>query len=420
MGGDTLELRPEQKVLVDKISTALKRLPFYLCIAEMRSGKTYIALGIAKALGFTRILITCPKSVVPFWQETVKAFGLEAHILPYSLLSVRDVKKEKQKIYEYMIIDEIHNLRRYSSRTRAAMKLASMSEYRLGLTGTPLNRDELELYYPLKVLTQGQEVEDFPIPSTKEMWNTTWGVLENPYSDFPTYKLTKRHLFYQGLLKFTLYRRNEKIAVPKTMLLKYKLTERQRRYISLLEDGAFEIDDCRFLRPPSQVGVATMRTKMEQIQSGFLIDDREETHKFASDKWTTLKEHLNPEHLTIIWYKYIAERDKILELFPETSLLWQKAGDEKKLGEGKTKILVCHTASAGAGIEIGQADRAYYTGFFSDYINLKQSNYRLVSQSGATEKVNFLLMSDGALDSIRLSALRKKEATFQSGYAHSD
>ena len=414
MGGYALKLRPRQEELRDIVVEKLKENSFFLLVGEMRLGKTFVALAAAESLTCKKVLVTCPLQVVPLWEENLEALGIEGMVTPYSFLSRRTVRKEKEKLFDLAIFDEVHELRSFSSRTKACEKLARMSKMCLGLTGTPLNRSELEYYYILRILG-GVDAPVFPVPSSKETWLTEWGQVKNPHSKYPTWELRigARAQFHHLLAKVSHFERNMLIRVPKTRLLHYTLSGRQKKYIRELEKGHKEVAGVRFTRVPADIGVIQVRSKIEQVQSGFLLSYRN-VARFASDKWTQLKYHLDEGKLTIIWYRFLEERDKLREMYP-TAVPWKRAGDEERLGT-ETNILLCHTRSAGSGIEIGQADVAYYTGFFPDYVNLKQSSYRLVGQDGQKEKINYILMSNGKVDKIRLETLRQKEALFQQGY----
>ena len=82
---------------------------------------------------------------------------------------------------------------------------------------------------------------------------------------------------------------------------------------------------------------------------------------------------------------------------------------------GRVKYLLCHPASAGAGIDLSFADASLYVGVSSDYVNLKQSGYRIVPQGEAAQKTNYFLLCPG-VDRWRWQRYLQRERNFEQFY----
>lgn len=142
------------------------------------TGKTVIASATICASQSLPVIIVCPKSLIPVWEEEIQEFagqvigstqkiesvdervtGADVTILNYGMLSY-DYSENNQRLLtrlcdldaETFIADEAHALRGESLRSYAAEKLSSGSEYRLLLTGTPVVRDETDVNRLLEIL----------------------------------------------------------------------------------------------------------------------------------------------------------------------------------------------------------------------------------------------------------------------------
>lgn len=150
---------------------------------EPGCGKTYGAIWVTQKLDADRrVIIVCPKRVIPSWQASIKTItGREARVLSRStkagraniedmlngedgwwvinfemLVSLGKAVEAKKwpfsrKSFDMVVVDEVHriaNHRTQSFRTVKALK----SKYRLGLSGTPAGNKPVNIYGVLKFL----------------------------------------------------------------------------------------------------------------------------------------------------------------------------------------------------------------------------------------------------------------------------
>jgi len=87
---DEVVLRPWQVEWATKARDVLLRTHGYIDTSRMRSGKSYIAMWLAKLFGF-RILLVCPVGAMPDWQKACYEYNVElVDIISYQ--SLRGVK----------------------------------------------------------------------------------------------------------------------------------------------------------------------------------------------------------------------------------------------------------------------------------------------------------------------------------------
>ncbi|MBD3377644.1 hypothetical protein GF406_21625 [candidate division KSB1 bacterium] len=172
-------MRPYQKSGYDWL-VFLQNYKFGGCLADdMGLGKTLQALAIllrAKMSGNQRTsLIVCPTSVVFNWQEEVQKFAPELNVLAhvgidrsrpldhlhdYDIILTtygimrRDISFLREKHFYYIILDESHKIKNPSSQTAKASRLLK-SDYKLALTGTPIENNTQELWSQFAFLNPG-------------------------------------------------------------------------------------------------------------------------------------------------------------------------------------------------------------------------------------------------------------------------
>ena len=138
---------------------------------DMGAGKTITSIAIANFNRYKKVLIVCPDSAKDkVWAEAVDAWWVgnptvrvasatrkwkDADVI---IINYEIVKKfEKQLIdtkFDFLIVDEAHNLKGVSTqRTKALKSVAKSVKAKAFLTGTPIMNRPAELYSLLQILT---------------------------------------------------------------------------------------------------------------------------------------------------------------------------------------------------------------------------------------------------------------------------
>lgn len=171
---------------INRTVTAIRSGGGALLAWEPGCGKTYGAIWAARKLGAgRRIIVVCPKRVIPSWRASVKIItGQEAKILSrttkagranienmlsgangwwvinfellVSLGKAADAGKWptvsfSKKSFDMVVVDEVHRIANHRTRSFQAVKTLK-SKYRLGLSGTPAGNKPVNIYGVLKFL----------------------------------------------------------------------------------------------------------------------------------------------------------------------------------------------------------------------------------------------------------------------------
>ena len=135
---------------------------YFALFMEQGTGKTIPALtrilDLLKSGSIVDALVVAPKSALGAWERDIEKFDeLDAEILRDSITLINydkiwrgEDKSPYNKKYGCIILDEAHSIKnRTSRRSKFLLKIATMSDYRYILTGTPIGNGQLENIWSL-------------------------------------------------------------------------------------------------------------------------------------------------------------------------------------------------------------------------------------------------------------------------------
>ncbi len=174
------------KFCLDKFAAGFRGI---LLAMGMGTGKSLLAWMLILALAARRVLIVCPLRVVPVWiTQCERHVGIPVVIIALdedvgSVAEKRELAAEKLRLaesrgvpficvinydsvwrdpfaawaerirWDLVIPDEIHRLKGHHTKTSLAFKrLRRMATYRIGLSGTPIPHNLLDIFGPFRFL----------------------------------------------------------------------------------------------------------------------------------------------------------------------------------------------------------------------------------------------------------------------------
>lgn len=333
------DLRPYQE-------TGLKWLWFLysyglsgLLCDEMGLGKTHQAMALLSAAfneGSEKIfLIVCPTSVIYHWEDLLKRFLPHLRVLVFYgqtrnvedlpqknydvlLTSYGIMRSEKKALgelsFDVAIYDEVQNAKNVSSQTHKA--LASLkAAVKIGLTGTPIENDIMELkalfdlILPHYLPTDAQFKEQFLIPIEKD---------QDPH---------KKELLSKIVKPFILRRKKSEVLLElpeKTEEISYcdLSPEQKTLYKEFFFSQKEQIENDMKDQPEknSVLHVFSLLSKLKQIcdHPCLITKDKESFAKHASGKWELfielLEEARQSGQKVVVFTQYLDMMD-IIELY---------------------------------------------------------------------------------------------------------
>ncbi|UMY67844.1 DEAD/DEAH box helicase [Streptococcus dysgalactiae subsp. equisimilis] len=148
----------DQKSAIEKFS----KLKVGALFMKQGSGKTRVALELINTTDSEFVLFVCPFSTKSNLLDEIKKWGLnrEYEIVGYETVSASDkeylrvMDKLKQTHKPFIVADESVFIKNDKSKTHNRMlKFRDLSEYRLILNGTPITKDEWDIYNQMEFLS---------------------------------------------------------------------------------------------------------------------------------------------------------------------------------------------------------------------------------------------------------------------------
>lgn len=385
-------LLPHQKSAIRLMQRNWEEGVGWSCLQHvMRSRKTTTVLSFLEWVRMTQwrdpfnVLVVCPPKVIHVWEEWTRHYIVGDYVTVMSsgaLSSEGTGEIDYDSIpWDIVVMDELHQYRAYSRRYRRMLKLTKKAKFIIGMSGTMVDKDFEEMFYPITILSKGK----FFGTSSKRTFRQIYCAQVDAYSKYSPWVVTeKAHEEFCREIKPLLHTYNDEtnIAPPEHIMVNYGLSGMQEQWIRDIEDEK-TIPEIAEWQP--ELGPAHRQDKRRQIESGFYLQDGDIIHRFESEKWRKLKEIAEKEEGQIlVWYRYIAERDIIKRtLLKEVDYYCPKAF--QRFQEGKLRILMAHPRAAGAGIDFSCADAAVFVTPNPSSCDIMQGFYRL-SRVGSTEQ----------------------------------
>ncbi|MDU6263742.1 MAG: DEAD/DEAH box helicase [Anaerocolumna aminovalerica] len=422
------KLYPHQYKAVEK----LQKIKVGALYMEMGTGKTRVALELIKlrldAGKVDHVLWLCPCSVKESLKRDIKKHttgdlsmfticGIET--LSSSIRANAILLRLVQEKKVYLIVDESNLVKNHrAKRTTNITKLAEFCPYKLILNGTPITKNEKDLFSQWYIL-------DWRILGYQSFWSFEANHLE--YDDFGRIRRTLNLDYLVGKIAPYTYqvKKNECLDLPrKTYDTVYcHLTERQREhYQNVANDLLLELDE---LEPHT---IYRLFTGLQNVISGLkvTVETNLKSKPFFNNpldnpRIETLLNLINKiEEKAIIFCKYTHEIETITELINGKygegtavkfygELNQKKRQNNLKKFENEARFLVANKTCAGYGLNLQFCSYAIYYSNDWDYATRGQSEDR-VHRMGQENNVHYIdICAAYTLDERILECLRKKE-----------
>ena len=356
----------------------------FLC-DEMGLGKTHQAMALLAAASNSnpagKFLVVCPTSVIFHWENLLRKFlprlrvyvyyGAQRTLVDFHqnhdllLTSYGTLRSEKSFLsevpFDISIFDEIQIAKNSSSQTHKALKLIQAT-IRLGLTGTPIENNLLEL----------KSLFDVVIPSYMPTETLYKELFVNPIEK--QNDNDKKYLLSRFIKPFMLRRKKSEVLLElpeKTETLAYApLSEEQKNlyrevYQSAKEQLFKELQDQS--RPTPFIHIFALLTKLKQICDHPALYKNEigEYKKYASGKWDLFVELLHETRESgqklVVFSQYLGMLDIIESYLQEHNIGFagirgstkdRKAQVERFRDDPKCEVFVGSLQAAGVGIDL--------------------------------------------------------------------
>lgn len=441
-----MTLLPLDNKQLQAYTEALKHKEFLL-YAEQGTGKTLISLALlAKRVDLEerplKVLVVGPLSALDVWEQDLNKFkpfqyelvkieskaGKRIKELPqptrktivatvnYESLVAR-LKLVSKWSPDFIIADESQAIKdRTSKRSKAMHKLGVNTTYKLALSGTPIDESIIDLWSQFRFVCP-EHLGTWKRFSTEYCRKTGYG-----YTKWVIRKSKLPELIKLVSKKFYRITKRESIKdLGKLKFIKVYVTpdtNTKALYDKLEEHGIVKVGDATIRTPI----VLTKISKLQQLTSGFIIDEDEETHLFSKVKIRKLKALLKrfDSEKVVVFCRYKQEVLSIKQLCKKLGRPYfaihggvdresRLSKRQKFKNKDKPYVMICQIRTGGVGInEFVVANKAIVFSTTASWIDHSQAVSRL-HRRGQTNDVGIyhILMRD-TIDELIYEIIKQK------------
>lgn len=399
-----------------KVNGTGKTIPSLMRILDLlKSGKIETALVVA------------PKSALGAWERDLELFNdLDREILRDAITLINydkiwrgDNKSPYYKKYGCIVLDEAHNIKnRTSQRSKFLLKIATMSDYKYILTGTPIGNGQLENIWSLYCFLDPM-IERGKIYSNifkKYMSEYASGEYKGSYREFqsrycvlnryfkPTSYINVKEL--QNIINEYSYRvkKIDCLDLPEKLpdeVIKVELKEKAL-YKKLCSESAILEYEILADNPLSRM------IKLRQLTAGH-IKTEDGLIELKTEKLDILREIIEgyeDDKKLVIFAEFKYSIGKISELLEKMKIkyvvldgdqkektIWRRFQEDKKI-----RIIVCQYQTANSGIDLFASDTIIYYEPTIRSMILEQSRDR-IHRTGQKNKCSYIhLLTKGTIE----------------------
>lgn len=327
--------------------------------------------------------------------------------------------------FDMVIIDELSSFKSSKSkRWRCLKRVIKLSQYVVGLTGTPAPNGYMDLWPEVYLLDSGARL------------GRTLGEFRSRYFSPGAHK---GNIVYEWRLKpgaktevdrklsdlCLSMSKEDWLSLPpvlfNTVMVRMNGEERKvydhLRNTQVLPLLAGELSDMRnFDSAVAGTTAATLSGKLLQLANGAAYDDHGSVFRVHDRKLDALEDIRAESHgqPLLVFYSYRHDLDRIKEKFPDAVVM--KGSDTiAQWNRGEIPMLLCHPASAGHGINLQEGGHIIvWFGLPWSLELYQQANARLHRMGQGESVIIHHILCENTLDYGVMEALQNKDATQKS------
>jgi SNF2 family DNA or RNA helicase len=384
--------------------------------SDVGTGKTIIALYTAQLKGYKKIFVVCPNSVKYNWEKEVcKHTHFTAKVLegtgaqkkmqlfgdqnvtitnyeslrtilgnPHNVLDVELLSRFNE--YDLFIVDEIHKVKSYKAiQSRLCRLIAEEVTDRIGLTGSPIGNDLLDLFNVFLVIDKGQTFGNNFFQYRKKYFDKVEGWFADTWNPKPNAEVAIAKEAEKVVIRYT---KDECLDLPEKVyeIRGVELSNDQKTYIDKL---TLELRACvegTTINIPTAVGLTT---KISQITGGAVInpENGELIYLESNSKLDELMNLIEDiDGKIVVYHRFVGEgrliekallKNKIKYASLRGEISNKQSQIDKFLEDPKVRIMVANPASGGVGLNFHVASTMIFYSNAYSYLDRYQAEGRI-------------------------------------------
>nr|WP_315168696.1 DEAD/DEAH box helicase [Clostridioides mangenotii] len=324
---------------------------------------------------------------------------------------------KKEWPFDMIVIDELSSFKdNKTQRFKSLKKILPYANRIVGLTGTPAPNSLMDLWPQIYILDRGERLGE-----------TISGYRDRYFN--PGDKNYQTGAIYNWELKDkaeeAIHKQIDDICVSMKKEDYLKMPERinnnvlieldsksYKKYKELEKEKVLEFNEDEVVSAKS---AAVVSNKLLQLANGAIYDDDKKVQEIHNAKLEALAEIIDTanEKPVLVFYSYKHDLDRIKEKFKKLNPREIKSDkDIKDWNAGKIKLLLCHPASTGHGLNLQAGGNiVVWFGLTWSLEYYQQANARLHRQGQKENVIVNHLICKGTIDEQVIEALESKDQT---------
>lgn len=393
---------------------------YFALFMEQGTGKTipslFRILDLLRSGAIEDALVVAPKSALGAWERDIELFNdLDREILKDGITLINydkvwrgDKKSPYYKKWGCIILDEAHLIKnRTSRRSKFILRIATMSDYRYILTGTPIGNGQLENIWSLYCFLDPYLERGYPY---SRIFGGSYKTFEDRYCILNMYHKPSSYIHVkelQEIINEHSYRvkKVECLDLPDKLpdeIIKVDQAEKTL-YKKLATESAILEYEILAENPLSRL------VKLRQLCSGHIKLEDGTIIEVKNEKLSILEELLEgyeDDKKIVIFAEFKYSIGKISELLKKMKIkhvvldgdqkdktIWRKFQADKSI-----RVIVCQYQTASAGIDLFSSDTIIYYEPTLRSNTLEQSRDR-IHRTGQKNKCSYIhLLTRGTVE----------------------
>ena len=346
----SFRLRDYQEQKCIEALEIIKKHGLVMLILEVRVGKTFTSMEVAKRYGAKSVLFITKKKAIRSIEEDFKTSG---HSYNFLCVNYESVHKVKEK-FDFIIIDESHSLNQYPKKSKRTEMIHKISKNKpiIFLSGTPSPESYSGLYYQLWVssFSPWKDYKNFYhwckagyVKVKKKFIGA--GNQVNDYSE------ANHNMIDKDIRKYYISLTQEEAGFkqkPHEKFFKVKMQEKTGRIIKRLLKDKVIIGKDDTITCDSGV---KLKSKILQLCGGSVITDSGKYLIIDKSKVEFIRDNFSDNKFGI-FYIFKSEREMLKEVFGENRL----TDSPEEFNASKDKIFISQIKAGREGINLKTAD----------------------------------------------------------------
>lgn len=420
--------------------------PIAAILLDMSMGKTAICLMAIQHLMYesfevNKVLVICPLRVTLTWRDEIHKWS-QLNGLTYSIVKGTAAQRKKAlqadaDIYiinrenvpwlintsgvpfdfDMVVVDELSSFKNHqTARHKALMKVRPYIKRIVGLTGTPVSGDLMDLFAEFKLLDMGERLGRFIGQYRQNYFKPDRVNGPIVYS----YKLLSgaEEKIYDKISDITISMKAvDYLDMPELITTEYPVyldEDEMAKYEELKKDLILSTPE----HEVTAANAASLSNKLSQMANGAVYTDDRDIITFHSKKLDALEDIIESANgkplLVAYWFKH--DYTRIVERLEKIGVKYMKIDTDESIRKWNNKeipVALIHPASAAHGLNLQQGGNTMvWLGLSWSHELYAQACCRLYRQGQSEGTVSIIhLVTKGTIDERIMKALSQKENT---------